>query len=206
MKTRKILALVMAIALLAVSMTVVAAAEDEVPTSPFTIYYQPSKLAYTDAETFAPNGLVLSDGSKQVSYETDYQYFTFSVELEQQLTIYMSEVEVFYKGQSCGFIAINVSHHGGEITPVNHHTHGQICEGCGVICKNEEHSVPFWVPNGDAGLLTSETETGTCSVCGDKVSRYIEGTATYTTIFASSEILISLLSLVSMIVQAFALI
>ncbi|MBO7178915.1 MAG: hypothetical protein J6V78_01125 [Clostridia bacterium] len=203
MKTRKILALVMAIALLAVSMTVVAAAAD----GDYSLYVHPNKKAYTDAECFDPTGLSIIDLSgNQITYETDYQYFTFSVDLDEQLTIYMTEVEIFYKGDSCGVLPITVTHAGGEIVPVNNHTHGQVCEGCGVVCKNENHRVSFWVPNNDAGLLTSETETGTCLVCGDTVSRYIEGTATYTTIFASSEILVSLLSLVSMIVQAFALI
>ena len=200
MKTRKILALVMAIALLAVSMSVVASAAGSVSAAP-------TKITYTDIECFDPTGLVIKDGTgATVSYETDYQYFTFSVELDEKLTIYMTEIEVFYKGESAGFVQITVDHAGGEITPVNNHSHGQICEGCGSICKNENHSVEYWVPDDNAALITSETETGTCTVCGDTVSRYIEGTATYTTIFADFEILVSLLSLVSMIVQAFALI
>lgn len=200
MKTRKILALVMAIALLAISMSVVASAAGSISNSP-------DKLVYTDIECFDPTGLVITDGTgATVSYETDYQYFTFSVEADEKLTIYMTEVEVFYKGESAGFVKITVDHAGGEITPVNNHGHGQICDGCGVICKNEDHDVEYWVPNDDAGLLTSETETGTCSVCGDTVSRYIEGTATYPNVFATSEILVLLLSFVSMIVEAFALI
>lgn len=203
MKTRKFFAVVMAIALFAISMSVVAFAAD----GDYQLYVHPNKKAYTDAECFDPTGLVITDiNGNQIAYETEYQYFTFSVELDQPLTIYMTEVEIFYKGDSAGFLAITVDHAGGAITPVNNHSHGQICDGCGVICKNENHNVSFWVPNNDAGLLTSETETGTCSTCGDTVSRYIEGTATYPTIFASSEILVSLLALVSMIVQAFALI
>ena len=203
MKTRKILALVMAIALLAVSMSVVASAAD----GDYTLYVFPNKKTYTDVECFDPTGLVITDiNGNQIAYETDYQYFTFSVELDEPLTIYMTEIEIFYKGDSAGFYQITVDHAGGEITPVNNHGHGQICAGCGVICKNTEHDVPYWVPNDNAGLLTSETETGTCSTCGDTVSRYIPGTATYPTVFATSEILVSLLSLVSMIVEAFALI
>jgi len=206
MKTRKILALVMAIALLAVSMTIVASAEEaERPTSAYSITKQP-RLEYTDAECIDGTGLVISDGTTNIAYDTDYQYFTFSVEADQPLTIYMTEIEVFYKGESCGFITISVTHAGGEIVPVNNHGHGQICAGCGVICKNTAHDVPYWVPNGDAGLVTSETETGTCSVCGDTVSRYIEGTATYLTIFADYDLLATILGLVTMIVQGFALI
>lgn len=203
MKTRKIFAIVMAIALFAVSMSVVASAAD----GDYTLYIHPTKKDYVDTECFDPTGLVITDvNGNQIAYETEFQYFTFSVELDQPLTIYMTEVEIFYKGDSAGFFQITVDHAGGAITPVNNHSHGQICDGCGVICKNEDHDVPFWVPNNDAGLLTAETETGTCVDCGDTVSRYIEGTATYPTIFASSEILVSLLALVSMIVQAFALI
>lgn len=210
MKTRKILALVMAIALLAVSMTVVAAAEDERPTSVYSISIMPTKPTandpYTDADCFDPAGLVISDGTTNIAYDTDYQYFTFSVEADQPLTIYMTEIEVFYKGESCGFVPVTVTHAGGEIVPVNNHSHGQICDACGVICYNTDHDVTYWVPNGDAALVTSETETGTCTVCGDTVSRYIPGTATYTTIFAGYDILISLLALVNMIVEGFALI
>ena len=210
MKTRKILALVMAIALLAVSMTVVAAAEEERPTSVYSISTMPTKPTaddpYTDADCFDPAGLVISDGTTNIAYDTDYQYFTFSVEADQPLTIYMTEIEVFYKGESCGFVPVTVSHAGGEIVPVNNHGHGQICSACGVICYNTEHEVPYWVPNGDAALVTSETETGTCTVCGDTVSRYIAGTATYTTIFADYSIIVTLLSIVNMIVEGFALI
>lgn len=206
MKTRKILALVMAIALLAVSMTVVAAAEDERPESVYSVSVQPTKVNYTDAECIAGAGLVISDGTTDIAYDTDYQYFTFSVEADQPLTIYMTEIEVFYKGESCGFIPVTVTHAGGEIVPVNNHGHGQLCSACGVICYNTDHEVTYWVPNGDAGLVTSETETGTCTVCGDTVSRYISGTATYTTIFADYDIIITLLGLVNMIVEGFALI
>ncbi|MBR2876084.1 MAG: hypothetical protein IKC01_03000 [Clostridia bacterium] len=210
MKTRKIIALVMAIALLAVSMTIVAAAEGETASedeTAYSLYVHPTKKIYTDIECFDPTDLVVKDAAgTQYAYETDYQYFTFSVELDQPLTVYTSEIEIFYKGESCGNFPITVGHAGGEIVPVNNHSHGQICEGCGSICKNENHSVEYWVPDDNAALITSETETGTCTVCGDTVSRYIEGTATYTTIFADFEILVSLLSLVSMIVQAFALI
>ena len=82
MKTRKILALVMAIALLAVSMTIVASAEEaaERPTSTYTVSTEPAKMAYTDAECFDATGLVISDGSTNISYDTDYQYFTFTTE------------------------------------------------------------------------------------------------------------------------------
>lgn len=202
MKTRKILALVMAIALLAVSMSVVASA-----TGQYTILFNQNKTVFTDVECFDPTGLVITDANNtQIKYATEQQYFTFSVELDEPLTIYTTEIEVFYKGDSAGFVQLTVDHAGGEITPVNNHSHGQICAGCGVICKNDEHDVPYWVPNGDAGLLTSETETGTCSTCGDTVSRYIEGTATYPNVFATSEILVILLGFVSMIVEAFALI
>ena len=208
MKTRKILALVMAIALLAVSMTVVASAEEAVerPTSAYTIYNQPTKIDYTDAECFDATGLIISDGSTNISYDTDYQYFTFTTEKTETLTVYMTEIEVFYKGESCGFVTVTVSHAGGEIVPVNNHHHGQICSACGVICKNESHDVPYWVPNGDAALVRGETETGTCTVCGDTVSQIIPGTATYTTIFADIGILQTILSLVAMIVEGFALI
>ncbi len=207
MKTRKILALVMAIAILAVSMTVVASATEEVPTSAYTILFKQTKDTYTDAECFEPKGLVVTDATKtQIKYSTESQFFTFSVELDQPLTVYMTEVEVFYKGESCGFVPVKVSHVGGEIVPVNNHSHGQICSACGVICHNTDHKVEYWVPNGDAGLVTSETETGTCTVCGDTVSRYISGTATFTTVFAGYDIIQLILTLVNMFVEGFAII
>ena len=207
MKTRKILALVMAIALLAISMTVVASAEEaaERPTSVYTVFTEPTK-EYTDAEYFDATGLVISDGTTNISYDTDYQYFTFSAGQDAPLTVYITEVEVFYKGESCGVVPVTVSHAGGEIVPVNNHSHGQICSACGVICKNESHDVPYWVPNGDASLVRGETETGTCTTCGDTVSQIIPGTATYATIFADIDILQTILSLVTMIVEGFALI
>ena len=210
MKIRKILALVMAIAIFALSMTVVASAEDERPTSVYTIQNQPV-LKYTDADCFDPTGLTISDGSTTVSYDTDSQFFTFSVADDQPLTVYITEIEVFYKGELCGALEVKVSHLGnanGEIIYINNHHHGEICDVCGVTCKNESHEeyVEYWVPNGDASLLINETESGYCSKCNTRVSRYIEGTATYPNVFATSEILVLLLSFVSMIVEAFALI
>ncbi len=202
MKTSKILAFVLAIAMLTTFMTVVASAS-----SPYSVSVTQTKTNYTDNESFDPTGLVIYDGTTNIEYATDYQYFTFSVESDEKLTIYMSEIEVFYKGESCGFVNVVVSHAGGaEIVSINNHKHGQICEGCGMVCNDTEHDVPFWVPNGDASLLTSETETGTCSTCGDTVSRYISGTATFATVFADVEILATILSFVSMFVEAFALI
>ena len=95
MKTRKFFAVVMAIALFAISMSVVAFAAD----GDYQLYVHPNKKAYTDAECFDPTGLVITDvNGNQIAYETEYQYFTFSVELDQPLTIYMTEVEIFYKG------------------------------------------------------------------------------------------------------------
>ena len=211
MKTRKILALVMAIAIFALSMTVVASAEEsERPTSVYKIQNKPN-LTYTDADCFNPAGLSISDGSTTVYYDTDSQFFTFSVAENQPLTVYITEIEVFYKGESCGFLEnVKVSHLGsasGEIIYINNHHHGQICDVCGVTCKNESHEeyVDYWVPNGDASLLINETESGYCEKCGTRVSRYIEGTATYVTAFAEVDILVTILGLVSSIVQAFTL-
>ena len=98
MKTRKILALVMAIAIFALSMTVVASAEEsERPTSVYTIQNKPN-LTYTDADCFNPAGLSISDGSTTIAYDTDKQYFTFSVEKDQPLTVFITEIEVKYQG------------------------------------------------------------------------------------------------------------
>ena len=68
MKTRKILALIMAIAILAVSMTIVASAEEaERPASAYSVFNEPAKLVYTDADCFDATGLVISDGSTNIS-------------------------------------------------------------------------------------------------------------------------------------------
>lgn len=207
MKTRKILALLMAIALLAISMTVVAYAEEEEEIDYlYDITVAPDRYKFTDAEYFDATGLVIADETQKISYDTEYQFFTFSAGQDSPLTVYVTEIEVFYKGESCGFVEVSVSHAGGEIVPVNNHTHGQICSACGVICKNESHDVPYWVPNGDASLVKGESETGTCTVCGDTVSQFIPGTATYETIFADIDILQTILGLVTMIVESFALI
>lgn len=208
MKTRKILALVMSVALLALSMTVVAFAEDETERiSAYQVSSQQTKYEYTDAECFDPAGLEISDGSTTIAYDTDKQYFTFSVEKDQPLTVFITEIEVKYQGESCGFVPVVVRHHAtGEFIPQNNHHHVKICDVCGVTCYNEEHSVDYWVPNGDASLIKSETESGFCTVCGDRVSQYIPNTATYQTAFAEIPILVTILGLVASIVEAFALI
>ena len=210
MKTRKILALVMAVALLAISMTVVAFAEEETERiSAYQVSAEPTKNkdGFTDAECFDPAGLTISDGTTTIAYDTDSQFFTFSVELDQPLTVFITEIEVKYKGESCGFVPVVVRHHAtGEFIPQNNHHHVKICDVCGVTCYNEEHTVEYWVPNGDASLIKSETESGFCTVCGDRVSQYIPDTATYQTAFAEIPILVTILGLVASIVEAFALI
>lgn len=82
----------------------------------------------------------------------------------------------------CGFAAEHIHTPAEEIVTFGDKYHGHYCVDCGQVADMEEHIIPDenWIPDGNEHFLFNSTETGTCTVCGAKITRTVEESATYT--------------------------
>lgn len=170
MKTKKLLALLLAVAMLVVPFAVVSNAAGT-----YTIVAPSEKTAYLDTEFFAPYGLVINDGTNDVAYSPNNADFSFVPALNELLSVDDAEVQVFYKNEYVGTVAITVEHKLGELVSIDS-KHGRYCLGCGEVHELEDHVITNWVPNDDGSLFFCQTETGKCDICGGSMSRDIPGT------------------------------
>lgn len=138
---------------------------------------------YTDSDMFNPTGLSLKIGSETVVYPTNKEHFSFTVPTDKTLTVdensATQNVIVYYDGVEKGSFEITVTHNFEAIVQLEGGTmHGQFCKGCGQLGSVDQcaNHVTEWIPNGDAGFLKQESETGTCAICGGKVTRNIPKT------------------------------
>lgn len=181
MRTKKALAVLLAVVMLAVPFAVMSYAAP-------AIVANPVKTDYTDCEFFNPQGLVISDGEKTIEYTPTDADFSFVPALNEYLTVNEDGsnetfVEVYYKNEYVGSVKITVNHVLGEVTFLGEAGHGQYCLGCGEVHNYEEHSIPEFIPNDDGGLFLPQTETGTCTLCNGEVTRNIPETEGFLSIF-----------------------
>lgn len=180
MKTRKVFAVLLALVMTIVPLTVTsfAAGGD----SSFEIVTSAVKTSYSDAEYFNPIGIVVSNGVKDVTYTPGSSDFRFDPALNELLTVETTEVRVFYKNEVVGTVSVTVDHILGELTAFDG-GHGHYCLGCGKVCEFEEHNIDNWVPNDDGGVFVCQTQTGVCTVCGASVTESIPGTEKFSQLF-----------------------
>ncbi len=185
MRTKKAIAVLLAVVILAIPFAVVSFAAPAIVSAPI-------KTQYTDCEYFNPQGLVIFDGEKEVAYSPIDTDFAFSPALNEYLTVGVNAdgedlltntVEVYYKNRFVGTVEIEVSHVLGEITFLSEAGHGQYCLGCGKVHNYSEHNIPEYIPNDDGGLLLPQTETGKCLDCHGEVTRNIPGSEGFQFIF-----------------------
>lgn len=185
MRTKKAIAVLLAVVMLAIPFAVVSYAAPE-------IVAQPIKTVYTDCEKFNPQGLVVSFDGEEIPYTPIDNDFAFMPGLDEYLTVGTNAdgedlptntIEVYYKNQYAGTIEIEVSHVLGEITSLGDAGHGQYCLGCGKVHNYEAHSIPEFIPNDDGGLFVPQTQTGTCEICNGKVTESIPGSEGFQFIF-----------------------
>ncbi|MBR4286575.1 MAG: hypothetical protein IKT55_02585 [Clostridia bacterium] len=185
MRTKKAIAVLLAVVILAIPFAVVSSASSAIVSAPI-------KTQYTDCEYFNPQGLVVEYEGKEVAYSPIDPDFAFSPALNEYLTVGTNSdgddlptntVEVYYKNEFVGTVEIEVSHVLGEITFLSEAGHGQYCLGCGKVHNYSEHNIPEYIPNDDGGIFLAQTETGTCLDCGGKVTRNIPGTEGFVSIF-----------------------
>ncbi len=180
MRTKKAIAVLLAVVMLAVPLAVVSLAA---PSGEITITAGPTKTEYTDFEYFNPQGLSVSVDGTTVDYSPLNADFTFLPALNEYLKVENEEVEVYYQNKYVGSVEITVNHLLGEITEMGEAGHGQYCLGCGAVFNFEAHDIPEFIPNDDGGLFLPQTQTGTCSVCDAKVTENIEGSEGFLYIF-----------------------
>lgn len=151
MKTRKALAVLLAVVMLVVPL---AASSYAAPAA--TIVTPAEVVAYTDTEYFNPQGLVINDGSTDVVYTPSNKDFSFVPALNEPLTVdavveegeektkplsATKEINVFYKNVFCGTVTVTVSHTlTGKLEHIGN-GHGEYCLGCGELFNFARHTI-----------------------------------------------------------------
>lgn len=177
MKTKKALAVLLAVVMLVMPFAVSSFAASEK-----SIVAGPTKTAYTDTEFFIPQGVTISYNGAVIEYAPTDAKFRFEPALNELLSVETTEVAIYYNNEFIGTVAISVDHLLGELTAIDN-GHGYYCLGCGTLHNFETHIVDEWIPNDDGGIFTMQTQTGVCTVCDAQVTEGIPGSAQFDTLF-----------------------
>ncbi len=177
MKTKKALAVILAVVMLVMPLAVSSFAATE-----NGIVAGPAKTAYNDSEYFSPIGIEISYDGEIIAYTPGDSNFRFTPALNELLTVDTADVVVYYDNKEIGTVSVTVDHILGELTAIDN-GHGKFCLGCGQLHEFEEHDVPEFIPNDDGGFFVLQTETGYCSVCNAEVTRTIPGSEKFTNAF-----------------------
>lgn len=177
MKTKKALAVLLAVVMLVMPLAVSSFAATE-----NGIVAGPVKTAYTDNEFFNPQGLSITYNGEVITYVPTDASFRFEPALNELLTVETVEAKIYYNNEFIGAVAISVDHLLGELTAIDH-GHGYFCLGCGTLHNFENHTVNEWIPNDDGGIFTMQTQTGICTVCNATVTEGIPGSAKFDSLF-----------------------
>lgn len=202
MKAKKALAVLLVAVMLLATLSFVASAEDE------AIVSGPIKTAYTDCEYFNPQGLVITVDGEEIEYSPIDDNFKFVPGLNEKLTtanviadangtpildangyeMYTADVAVYYNEVKIGTVTVDVSHVWGETTYMDNNFHGRYCLGCAIVDEKTftAHNVSEYIPNDDGGLFIQQTETGICSDCHGEITRNIEGSEKFDSIFTGN--------------------
>ena len=184
MRTKKALAVLLAVVLLVMPFAVSSFAASGIVSGPI-------KTVYTDSEYFSPLGISIATSTGNiVAYTPGDANFRFEPALNELLsvntddtdTVIPTEVAVYYNNEYVGSVEIIVNHVLGELTAVGN-GHGKFCVGCGTIHEFEDHIISEWIPNNDGGIFVAQTQTGYCDVCGAEVTEQIPGTENFLNLF-----------------------
>lgn len=202
MKAKRLLAVLLVAIMLLVPFSSFANAAGE------AIVKGPIITAYTDAEYFNPQGLVITVDGVEIEYTPDNESFKFVPGLTEQLktsnpvtdingnpveddngyVMYYENVAVYYDEVLIGTVAVSVSHVWGETTYMDNNYHGNYCHGCGIVDENtfSNHNVKEYIPNDDGGLFIQQSETGVCEDCHAEITRKIAGSEKFDSIFTGN--------------------
>jgi hypothetical protein len=176
MKTKKALAVVLAVVMLVMPLAVSSFAADN------GIEAAPLKTAYNDTEFFNAQGLSIVYEGEIIEYTPADSNFRFEPASNELLTVDTTEVAVYYNNRFIGMIPVTVEHQLGELTVIDH-GHGYFCLGCGTLHNFENHVVEEWIPNDDGGIFTLQTQTGVCTICNAEVTESIPGSEKFFYLF-----------------------
>lgn len=196
MKTKKALAVFLAVVMLVLPLAVSSFAATE-----NAIVTLPAQTTYNDSQVFNPHGLTILVDGEEIAYSHTDENFRFEPALNELLTVETTAVRVYYNNAYICDVPVSVEHILGELTIVGN-GHGYYCLGCGTLHNFEKHYeysfgenpnecddkddydyVGEWIPNDDGGIFLAQTATGTCSVCNAEVTRTIPGTAKFDSLF-----------------------
>jgi hypothetical protein len=189
MKTKKALAVLLAVVMLVMPLAVSSFAAGGVVSGPI-------KTVYTDSEYFNPLGIsVTTNTGNVVAYTPGDSNFRFEPALNELLavntdasgTVIPTTVAVYYDNEYVGSVEITVNHVLGELTAVGN-GHGKFCLGCGTIHEFEAHTVSEWIPNDDGGIFVAQTQTGYCDVCGVEITETIPDSEIFLSLFDGNNI------------------
>ena len=177
MKTKKALAVVLAVVMLVLPLAVssFAATANGIITNPI-------KTAYNDTEYFNAQGLSIIYENEIVVYTPADTNFRFEPAPNELLTVETTEVAVYYNNSFIGMVPVTVDHLLGELTAIDH-GHGYFCLGCGTLHNFENHIVEEWIPNDDGGIFVMQTQTGICTICNAEVTESIPGSEKFFSLF-----------------------
>lgn len=178
MKTKKALAV-----LLAVVMLVLPLAVSSFAATASSIVTNPIKTTYNDSEHFNPQGLVILVDGEVVPYSPTDINFRFDPALNEFLSVKVTEVFVYYNNAIVGTVPVTVEHILDEKLTAIDTGHGNYCIGCGELHNFVPHNVAEFIPNDDGGIFLPQTETGYCVDCGAEVTQRINNSESFDNLF-----------------------
>lgn len=209
MKTKRLLATVLAVVMLLSVFSVISLAAGPYT---FTLTQGPTKTEYYDYEKFSPAGIsvTITDASgayvESISYSSSSKRFQFSIDLSKKLTVDVTEVEIILDGVVVATVPVTVNHKYEENTSLGSTKHGTKCFGCGYVIPDsmEEHTYDdtAWTPNDDSSFLRDNTESNFCLECNHEIKREIDGTAGYDIEFEEYQFLRDLMVYIDLLLDA----
>ena len=180
MKTKKALAVLLAVVMLVMPLAVSSFAAES------AIITNPEKTDYNDSEYFNPQGLVIVVDGEEIVYTPTDAKFRFDPALNELLAVETKNVAVYYDNSFVGTVTVTVNHILGDIVCIDK-GHGRYCLGCGTLHQYEAHTVNEWVPNDDGGIFIPQTMNGVCEVCNATVTENLPNSEKFLSLFDKSD-------------------
>ncbi len=209
MKTKRLLATVLAVVMLLSVFSVISLAAGPYT---FTLTQGPTKTEYYDYEKFDPTGINVTITNESGAYVESVPYssypdrFQFSVNLSKKLTVDVTDVEIILDGVVVATVPVTVNHKYEENTSLGSTKHGTKCFGCGYVVPDsmEEHTYDdtAWTPNDDSTFVRDNTESNFCLECNHEIKREIDGSAGYDIEFAEYQFLRDIMVYIDLLLDA----
>ena len=207
MKTKRLLATLLAVVMLLSVFSVISLAAGPYT---FTLTQGPERTEYYDYERFDPTGISVtvtdSTGSLVETVSYPDERFSFSVNLTKKMTVDTVSVDVYLDGALVESVPVTVNHKYEENTSLGSTKHGTKCFGCGYVDPDsmEEHTYDdtAWTPNDDSTFVRDNTESNFCLVCNHEIKREIDGSAGYDIEFAEYQFLRDIMVYIDLLLDA----